>query len=304
MGRLPLFPDFKPIEIDDRPGILEVLRASRPGTSELTFTNLFIWRNHFNFQWCLNGECLCVTGRENSGPHFAMAPIGPSGRVDAGMGLLRWLKEVEGVPLPAIERADEMFAAEASRYSGLSIEERREHFDYVYLTRNLIDLPGNKNRNKRNHINQFFRAHESYIYEELNERHIREALCLQQKWCLLRRCKEDLNLLGEWDAVREILNNYQALEVAGAVIIVGGTVKAFTLGEALSEEMALVHIEKADPNIPGLYQLINQQFCARQWSEMKYINREQDLGIPGLREAKLSYNPDHFIKKFSVGLKE
>ena len=185
----------------------------------------------------------------------------------------------------------------------MAVEERREHFDYVYLTRDLIELPGNKNRNKRNHINQFFRAYESYTYEELNERHIEAALSLQEKWCLLRRCEEDLNLLGEWDAIREILNNYQALEVAGAVIIVGGEVKAFTLGEPLSGDMTLIHIEKADPGIPGLYQLINQQFCARRWNAVKFINREQDLGIPGLREAKLSYNPDHFIKKYSITLK-
>jgi hypothetical protein len=222
--------------------------------------------------------------------------------MDAGAAVLRWLKETKGVRAPAIERADEALAAEAARLSGLTVEEKREHFDYVYLTRDLIDLPGNRNRNKRNHINQFFRAYRSYVYEEFNDRHIEAALNLQEKWCTLRRCEEDLNLLGEWDAIREILSNYRALEVAGAVIIVEGEVKAFTLGEPLSEDMALIHIEKADPGIPGLYQLINQQFCARRWDQMKFINREQDLGIPGLREAKLSYNPDHFVKKYSISL--
>ncbi|MBP1748383.1 MAG: hypothetical protein H6Q52_922 [Deltaproteobacteria bacterium] len=303
MGTSPLFPDFKPVEINDRQSVIEILRSNRPGTSELTFTNLFIWRNHYNFRWCLHNDCLCVIGEENSGPEFAMAPVGPSGRIEAAAALLEWLKGKRGVPSPAIERADEGLALEASRFSGLIVEERREHFDYVYLTRELIDLPGNRNRNKRNHINQFFRAYESYVYEELNERHIEAALGLQEKWCLLRRCEEDLNLLGEWDAIREILNNYRALEVAGAVIVVGGEVKAFTLGEPLSGDMALIHIEKADPGIPGLYQLINQQFCARRWNTMKFINREQDLGIPGLREAKLSYNPDHFIKKYSISLR-
>jgi len=302
MSTLPLFPDFKPIEIGDRPGMIDLLREWRPGTSELTFTNLFIWRKHFNFQWSRHSECLCVIGRENSGPDFALAPVGPCDRMDAGAAVLRWLKETKGVRAPAIERADEALAAEAARLSGLTVEEKREHFDYVYLTRDLIDLPGNRNRNKRNHINQFFRAYRSYVYEEFNDRHIEAALNLQEKWCTLRRCEEDLNLLGEWDAIREILSNYRALEVAGAVIIVEGEVKAFTLGEPLSEDMALIHIEKADPGIPGLYQLINQQFCARRWDQMKFINREQDLGIPGLREAKLSYNPDHFVKKYSISL--
>lgn len=281
----------------------DILQSNRPGTSELTFTNLFIWRKHFNFRWCFYNDCLCVIGKENSGPDFAMAPVGPSGRAQTGLALLEWLKETMAIPSPAIERADEGLALEAAGSSRLLAEEKREHFDYVYLTRDLIDLPGNKNRSKRNHINQFFRAHDSYVYEELNERHIEAALSLQEKWCLLRRCEEDLNLLGEWDAIREILKNYRALEVAGAVIIVDGEVKAFTLGEPLSDEMTVIHIEKAEPGIPGLYQLINQQFCARRWTDVKFINREQDLGLPGLREAKLSYNPDRFIKKYSITLK-
>lgn len=303
MKSLPLFPDFRPIEIDDRDSMIDILRGDRPGTSELTFTNLFIWRKHYNFRWCFHKDCLCVVGRENPGFDFAMAPVGPCGRLDAGMALLEWLKDTKGVSSPAIERADEGLAVEASRSAGLTVEERREHFDYVYLTRDLIDLPGNKNRNKRNHINQFLRAYGSYAYEEFNERHIEAALGLQEKWCLLRRCDEDLNLLGEWDAIREILSNYRALEVAGAVIVLDGEVKAFTFGEPLSGGMALIHVEKADPGIAGLYQLINQQFCRRRWGGMEFINREQDLGIPGLREAKLSYNPDHFVKKYSINLK-
>ncbi len=286
MGVLPLFPDFKPIEIDDRQNIAGILRVDSPGTSELTFTNLFIWRKHYGFRWCLYKDCLCIIGKENSGPDFAMAPVGPQGRVETGLAVLEWLKETKGISSPSIERTDEGFAAEASRSSRLKAEEKREHFDYVYLTRDLIDLPGNRNRNKRNHINQFLRTYGSYTYEELNEGHIEAALDLQEKWCLMKRCEEDLNLLGEWDAIREILSYYRELDVAGAVIIVDSQVKAFTLGEPLADDMALIHIEKADPSLPGLYQLINQQFCARRWNGMKYINREQDLGLPGVARGE------------------
>lgn len=303
MGALPLFPDFKPIEIDDRQGIIDILRNNRPGTSELTFTNLFIWRKHYGLNWCLRKDCLCVIGKESAGPDFAMPPVGPSGRIETGIAVLEWLKEAKGVPVPAIERADEGLARDASRSSRLGVEEKREHFDYVYRTQELVNLPGKKNRSKRNKINQFIRSHGSYTYEELNEGHIKAALDLQEKWCLVKRCKEDLNLLGEWEAIREILNNYRALGVTGAVIIVDSEVKAFTMGEPLSDEIALIHIEKADPFLPGLYQLVNQQFCARRWNTMKFINREQDLGLPGLREAKLSYNPDHYIRKYSITLR-
>ncbi len=303
MQPVPQFPSFKPIELADRQCITEILREHWPGTSELTFTNLFIWRNHYDFQWSVYKDWLCLIGREGQGTYFAMGLVGPEGRADIVMPLLEWLKVNKEVSEPLIERVDEGLALEVSNLPGLVVEERREHFDYVYLTRDLIELAGSRYRTKRNHINQFYRTHESYTYETLDQRHLDACLRLQEQWCLQRRCDEDLNLLGEWDVTKEILNNYGALGVAGAVILVDGQVKAFTLGERLAEDMAVIHIEKADPGVPGLYQLINQQFCARQWHNLKFINREQDLGIPGLRGAKLSYNPDHFIKKYRVTLK-
>jgi len=303
MQSLPRFPLFKPIELDDRQFMSGILRDYRPGTSEFTFTNLFIWRNHYDFQWSVHRDWLCLIGREGDGPCFAMGPAGPPGRTEVVVMLLEWLKEHKGIAEPCIERADERLALESSSLPGLEVEERREHFDYVYLTQGLIDLAGNKHRTKRNHINQFYRTYQSYVYEELEERHIGACLEVQEKWCLARRCKEDLNLLGEWEATKEILRSFRALEVAGAVILVDGEVKAFTLGESMASDMAVIHIEKADPEVPGLYQLINQQFCARKWHNVKFVNREQDLGIPGLRDAKLSYSPDHFVKKYRITLK-
>jgi len=99
------------------------------------------------------------------------------------------------------------------------------------------------------------------------------------------------------------LTQYNNLSVQGAVIVVGGRVGAFTIGEHLNRDTVVIHIEKADPDIPGLYQLINQQFCKNMEEEITYVNREQDLGIDGLRKAKLSYYPDHFVEKYRIRLK-
>ncbi|MDD3845343.1 MAG: phosphatidylglycerol lysyltransferase domain-containing protein [Syntrophorhabdaceae bacterium] len=303
MRTVPRFPVFKPIELGDRQAVTDILQGYRPVTSELTFTNLFIWRKHFDLQWSVHKDWLCIIGKEDVCPRFAMGPVGPPGRADIVRLILEWLKENMGEAEPCIERADERLAVELSDMSGFVVEERREHFDYVYLAQDLIDLAGSRYRTKRNHINQFHRACGSYTYEDLDDRHIDACLALQEKWCLLRRCEEDLNLQGEWDATKEILMNYRALDTAGAVIIVDAEVRGFTLGESMGDDMTVIHIEKADPEIPGLYQLINQQFCARRWRNFRFINREQDLGIQGLRDAKLSYGPDHFIKKYRIMLK-
>ncbi len=119
-----------------------------------------------------------------------------------------------------------------------------------------------------------------------------------EKWCKIRRCEDDMNLLSESEAVRESLVNFPVLKIDGGVILIDGKVEAFTLGELLNDQTAVVHIEKANPENPGLYAMINQQFCENRWRDLLYINREQDLGEPGLRKAKLSYYPDHFVESF------
>ena len=96
------------------------------------------------------------------------------------------------------------------------------------------------------------------------------------------------------------MNNFEKLDCKGALIKVDGRYEAYTIGEALNSDTAVIHIEKANSQIQGLYAFINQQFCEREWEHMKYINREEDLGIEGLRKAKLSYNPVSFVNKYSV----
>lgn len=302
MRPVPQFPRFKPVELEDRQFITDLLRAHSPETSELTFTNLFIWRKPCNYRWSVHKDWLYITGINSNGSYFALEPVGPAGRADIAVLLLEWLAD-EKMAASSIERAGGGFVHELEGLTQITAEETREHFDYVYLTSDLIDLPGGGFRNKRNYINQFHRAYGSYSYEPLEDRHIGACMELQEQWCTYRRCDDDLNLLGEWEAVKEALVNFRALDVAGAVISLDGIVKAFTIGEAMRGDMAVVHIEKADPEIPGLYQLINQQFCARQWRGARFINREQDLGVPGLRKAKLSYNPHHFVEKYRVSLK-
>jgi len=109
--------------------------------------------------------------------------------------------------------------------------------------------------------------------------------------------------MGEWQAVRLALQHFAELELAGGLILMDWRVEAFTLGELLNRDTAVVHIEKANPDIRGLYALINQQFCEQAWAATPFLNREQDLGEPGLRTAKLSYHPHRLVEKFRVKLK-
>ena len=300
---MPQFPMFVPLELKDQEVFQTFFSAYRPEISELTFTNLFIWRSHYKFQWSIYRDWLVIISVEGEYGTFAIEPIGPSPRYEITRLVLEWMRDEKNVKNSRIERADNRIVEEVRGINGISVEPTRDHFDYVYLRDDLVKLGGNRYRSKRNHINQLVRAY-SYRYEQLAPDHINDCIAVQEKWCLLRRCEDDMDLIGEWDAVKEILRCYMNLNVQGAVITIENKVVAFTIGQMLNENTAVIHIEKADPEIPGLYPVINQQFCENNWQGVRYINREQDLGIPGLRGAKLSYYPDHMVNKFRITLNQ
>ncbi len=295
----PEFPEFKPIELGDRVVIQSILDTYRPETSEWTFTNLFIWRSHYGFQWSTYGDSLVVRSKAADQDSFFLQPIGPSPRLEAVRRLLHWLREEEVPGDARIERADQRLISELQGAPDLLIQPTRDHFDYVYRTEDLIRLSGNKYHSKKNHINKFLRRY-SFAYEALEEKHLEACSDLAETWCQWRRCEEDMNLLDEWEAVEQALKNFRALKLEGGVISIDGKVEAFALGEQLNLQTAVVHAEKANPEIPELYAAINQQCCEKTWPQATWVNREQDLGEPGLRKAKLSYNPHRLMEKFSI----
>ena len=310
MKNIPIFPETRALEIKDRDLIQGALDRYRPETSELTFTNVFIWRAHYGIQWSVFQDWLlffCTRDDREVG-HTAAAmcqvlpPIGPASRTEVVLRLLRYLRDDRGINNPTIERADARLAAEIGCCAGLSIEPVREHFDYLYATRDLIDLAGQKYHAKRNHLAQARRAGR-FTFAPLLESHRHECLELADDWCRVRHCSEDLGLVGEHAAVHEALKHLTHLKLIGGVVVIEGRVAAFSLGELLNPETGVVHIEKATPDRPGLYAVINQNFCAHAFAKTAYVNREQDLGEKGLRRAKLSYHPIRLVEKYRIQLK-
>ena len=183
--------------------------------------------------------------------------------------------------------------------------EERDLFDYVYDGESLRTLAGRKNQKKRNHINAFLKDYEGrYSYKLLNEEDFDDCLKLLKDWASNKEENNEFDegIDDESIGIRKIFNNYKylrdKLKVAG--IYVDGKLEAFTMGELINPNMALIHIEKANPNIRGLYPYINQQFILNEFENVEFVNREEDLGIPGLRKAKLSYHPVKFVEKYTV----
>lgn len=294
------FPNFKPLELHDLQPIQERLWAYQPQTSELNFVNLFIWRGYYHIQWAVYEDWLLFLCHGEAGEHYGLQPIGPASRLDVTRVFMAWLRAEHGVAAPRLERVDARFAAELAGAPDFTVTPTREHFDYVYPREALATLSGRKYSAKRNHINAFVRDY-TYAYEPLSAANVAECVEMACIWCQMHRCEDDLSLMEEREAVREALEHFTALPgLTGGVIRIGGKVEAFTLGERLNETTAVIHIEKANPDIRGLYPLINREFAARVWGDVAYINREQDLGEPGLRHAKESYYPEFMVEKFRV----
>jgi hypothetical protein len=185
---------------------------------------------------------------------------------------------------------------------GLEITPDPANDDYVYSSQDLIALKGRRYDGKRNAMRKLQREW-SYEYRAINEELIRLCLELEDLWCVQRQCESYPGLVEEERAIREIFASYKALGVKGGAILLDGRVAAFSLGEQLNEDTLVVHVEKADLSIRGLYAVINQQFTQSEGSTYEYINREQDLGDKGLKAAKKSYYPTSMVRKFKVGFR-
>lgn len=292
------------INIDDKLYFDRYIKIADLRVSELNFTNFFMWRDYYKIQYSIVNDFLCIISMKDSGQPFCFFPIGDYGRTDELRCTLYILREYfsEMGWNFALRRvsAEQVAVLEKLGLCYNSVEDR-DNFDYIYPVKSLATLAGKKLDGKRNHINKFKKLY-TYEYEEITETNIADCKAILENWCVQRNHTEDDSLVAERRANLDLLDNYKLLKLKGAIIKVDGTPQAFTVGEQLNSDTVVIHIEKANADIHGLYPLINQQFLANEWTSAEFVNREQDLGLEGLRKAKLSYNPVSFVEKYTVEL--
>ena len=178
----------------------------------------------------------------------------------------------------------------------------RDYFDYVYLRSDLATLRGKKYQPKRNHINRFKAAYPNYEYKELTAELVPECLRLESMWCKANDCAENEALIAERRSMTDALKHINELDLRGGVLHVNGEIVAFTFGAPINNETFDTCVEKANTDIEGAYAMINNEFANRIPEQYIYINREEDLGLEGLRKAKLSYYPETLLEKYIVEL--
>lgn len=294
--------DWKAISIDDKELFDRYLAANQPEASDYTFTNLFIWHFSRAIHFAVVDDFLCVRVTYPGKEPLAMMPVGagdPAGVFDAlvedfrGRGLVFRMRGITRDMVERIERA---------RPGRFAFAPEPDRFDYVYSVEELIRLEGNRFKSKRNHINIFKQTYD-YRYYPLLPDLLKDVAESEIEWCKKRDCESREDLENEKKGILEAVTHYDTLCFHGGVLKVDGRTVAFTFGEPLTKDTVVIHIEKADPDVRGAYQMINQQFLENEFPGMAYVNREEDLGIEGLRKAKQSYNPVKMVEKFTAEVK-
>lgn len=288
--------EFSPLELDCLPLVRERLAENPPEISEHTFTNLYIWRKSRQIELIDSGGAILFLARREGYTSIFGPPVGG---IEPAQAAAMASGAAGGAPVP-FERLTRSYA-EASLGAGAEILEDRANFDYVYRRSDLAELEGRRYHAKRNLIAQCL-ASCSPTYEDIAPSNIREASEMMDEWCRRRGCNHDTGLCDEYIAVKELFANYAKLGAIGAAIRIEGKIAAFTVGEKLNDSTAVIHFEKAMPEYKGLYQVMNNWFAKNHLGKFEFVNREQDLGMDGLRRAKESYFPSHMVEKYSMPL--
>ncbi len=295
------------ITIDKKEELNKYLNRRCSRNSEFSFTNLFMWRKSYDMKYVILDDMLVIMPKHADGPRSATFPIGYRNAdgterdiKPAIEQILDYFEKTGETPLirlydeKAVKKLTEAFP------NKFIITEDRNSFDYVYSVEELTNLSGKRFHSKKNHINKFKKLYPDFKYEKITSASAKECISLLEKWLDNKNFE---NAEGEEkEAVLELLNNWDMLDIVGGAIKVNDEMVAFSIGEPLCGETAVIHLEHADTKYEGAFAIMNQQFLEHEWQNFVYVNREEDMGIPGMRKAKESYRPVFMVEKYVATL--
>ena len=287
---------FRRTELEDRALMHPYFQQFPSRSCERTFANALLWSRHYPVTFAILENTLVF---RSLGENEAFTyPAGEPENVKKALDKLMEYAKEKQIPFVLYHITKEQFEQLEKWYPGrFEIEFHRDIADYIYESEKLATLSGKKLHGKRNHINKFKATHEDWSYETMSEENLEECFQMALQWRTNNRCDEDEDKNAEMCVTLNSLRLFKELELIGGVLRVNGEIVAFTIGEPISEDTFVVHIEKAFSEVQGAYPMINQQFVEHECMKYKYVNREEDTGAEGLRKAKLSYRPAFLVEK-------
>lgn len=269
--------------------------------SVYNFTTAFLWGGEKYVKYGIASDCLSLFYDYPKSPLCASYPVGKGDKKEAVLSALEYMKS-QGVK-PVFRNLSPFMVDELKSLFPDKFEyiPDRNAFDYIYETKKLIDLSGKELHSKRNHYN-FFKKNYKYEYVKMTQSDAEECKKVFYKWIEGKEKTKWLEISE--DATFKALDNLDKLELTGGAIKIDGKICAFSIGEAVSDDTALIHFEVALPEFRGAFNAINCEFCAKEWKNFTYINREEDMGIENLRKTKESYKPVFLHEKINAVLKD
>ncbi len=264
--------------------------------STYNFTNMFMWAGDGTITYGETEGCLALFFQGPKQPVTVSYPVGDGDKKAAVKALSAYI-ENEGLRPVFRNLSKEMVEEMEEMFPGcFTFVEDRNTADYIYETEKMIHLSGKKLHAKRNHLN-YFKNNYAYTYRRLTKEDGALCLALFDRWIAE---KEDMPLLGSSrEATKKILDHLDKLPVICGGIFIDNELVAFSVGEPITPDMALIHLEFGG-DFRGVYNAMGSEFCADAWSDFTYVNREEDMGIEGLRHTKLALRPVKLIEKFNA----
>ena len=291
---------FKKISIDSKEELAPYFRSRDIISCEYHFSTLFIWGDYLNVQYAIEDNYVMLTQR-NGNRFYSLMPLCKKEYFHQAFEATREYFHEFNSPFSMYGIDSEFLQFIKDDYPDqYIIQSNRDYYDYIYDAEKLRTLRGKKYSKKRNHINAFLKEHgDCFYYKRLDTSHKEEICEFLKKWS---NDKEDSKTLDvEFHSICKVMDFAESLDVKIGGIYLDNQLEAFSIGSLVNKGTeAIIHIEKANAEIRGMYQLINQQFLKEEFPNVKIVNREEDLGIEGLRKSKLSYYPIQLLKKYII----
>lgn len=292
--------NFKELASDDF-GIIQPIISGKYENSESSLASMYIWQHYYNSKFCIKNDVLYTIYKMPDKSFEAFMPYGTNRNSDEVIDELAFYFRKEIGANLVINLATEDFL-NFIRFSGkykIKYKEIPNSFDYVYNVNDLINLSGRKYHSKKNHFNSFGKKYD-YEYKTYHQSMRDECIEFCSNVVKQRTQGDTATYESEMKSIIKAFDSYDALNLVSASIIVDNKIVALSVGERLTNDYALIHIEKAAYEYRDAYPVINRLMLQNEFSDMKYVNREEDLGIAGLRKAKQSYFPCKMIKKYRI----
>ena len=295
--------EFKKIEVNSIQKMLPFYAMRHNMTCDSVFLESYVWKDYYNVRYAIWENKALLWLMENEGRCFSAMPLCREEDLPGAFAAIEeYFNEELGYPL-VINLADEY----AVKYLNLPedkylVEEQVDSRDYLYNGDAMRSLAGKKLHKKKNRVNAFKREYEGrYEYRRLCCSDSHDVWVFLDRWRQQKGEEVEEHLDYEVKGIHDILKNCSEFSIHMGGVYIDGQMEAFTIGSYNPvEHMAVIHIEKANPEINGLYQFINQQFLIEEFPEAEWVNREDDMGLEGLRKAKMTYYPADYARKYLV----